>query len=180
MSRIFLMVFLVFDILFSLDIYDIKNLNDMGRYNRICQDNVRQFFVKNQDEVVANIYANACLKMDKINELIIPIVMLYKTQESRENAALYTTILFQKKMLYLALVDGVDISYIKTPKINYILSEVFDKFVAKDYVLKDNVYHINLDETKKADLFIKDESGIKQLVINIYKNGKISSIKRYW
>lgn len=166
--------------LLALDIYDIQNWNDSGSYNRICQDSVRDFFVRNQDSAVANIYANACLKMDKVNELIIPMVMLFETPDARENAALYSTILFQKKMLYLALVDGVDISYIRTPSVDYILSIVFDKFVTKEYEIVDDAYRINLDVNSFCDLVVNEENGIKQMVIAIYDNGKIKAIKKYW
>ncbi|AKT90595.1 hypothetical protein CUREO_0734 [Campylobacter ureolyticus RIGS 9880] len=177
-ALIFLHVFLSF--IFAVDIYDIKNWNDAGSYNRICSQSVRDFFLKTQDESIANIYANACLKMDKINELIIPMVMLYKTKESRENASLYSTILFQKKMLYLALIDGVDISYIRTPKVNYILSIVFDKYVTGDYKKNGEAYRMALNDKSYCDLLINDENGIKQLVVAIYKNDKLSSIKKYW
>lgn len=166
--------------LWSLDEYDVKNWNDIGQYNRICSDSVRELFIKNQNVSIANIYANACLKMDKVNELIIPMVMLYKTKDGRENSALYSTILFQKKMLYLALVDGADISYVVTPKVNYILSIVFDKFVARDYIKSGDIYKITLSESQKCDLFIDEVDGIKQMVIAIYKDGKIVSIKKYW
>lgn len=178
--RVLIFVSLFISSIMAIDIYDIKNWNDAGSYNRICSPSVRDVFLKTQDESIANIYANACLKMDKINELIIPIVMLYKTKESRENASLYSTILFQKKMLYLALVDGVDISYVRTPKVNYILSIVFDKYVIGDYQKKGEAYRMALDEKRYCDLLVNDENGIKQLVIAIYKDDKISSIKKYW
>ena len=112
-------------------------------------------------------YAKACLKMDKVNELVVPTVMLYKTKEARENASLYSTIIFQKKMLYLALCDGVDISYIRTPKINYILSEIFDKFTERAYVKKSDTYVFTLENGERAELFIKEEEEVKKLLISI-------------
>ncbi|CZE49436.1 hypothetical protein [Campylobacter geochelonis] len=177
----FILVFSIFiSSVLAIDVYDVKNWNDIGQYNRICQDSVRDLFISKQDESIANIYANACLKMDKISELIIPMVMLYKTKDQRENAALYSTILFQKKMLYLALADKVDISYIRTPKINYVLSMVFDKFVQGEYTLKNNIYSMVLDDSQHCDLLMKEENGIKQMVVLLYKNGKINSVKKYW
>lgn len=125
-------------------------------------------------------YAKACLKMDKVNELVVPTVMLYKTKEARENASLYSTIIFQKKMLYLALCDGVDISYIRTPKINYILSEIFDKFTERAYVKKSDTYVFTLENGERAELFIKEEEEVKKMVIAIYAGDKLSSIKIYW
>ncbi|NLK67245.1 MAG: hypothetical protein GX282_07215 [Campylobacteraceae bacterium] len=174
-------VFLSFlSFLFGLDSYDVKNWYDAGSYNRVCQDSVREYFILNQDPAIANMYANSCLQMDKINELIIPVVMLYETKEARVNASLYATILFQKKMLYLALVDGVDISYIRTPKVEYILSIVFDKFVAKEYEVVGDAYRIKLTENSYSDLLVNEENGITQMIIAIYEDGRLRSVKKYW
>ena len=178
--RVFILslIFMVFS--FGVDVEDVRNWDQVGQYNRICQESVRNLFIEQQNESLANTYAKACLKMDKINELIIPMVMLYKNKDQRENASLYSTILFQKKMLYLALCDGVDISYIRTPKINYILSEIFDKFVEKTYTKKGDAYVFTLDDGEKAELFIKEEEGVKKMVVAIYAGEKLSSIKIYW
>lgn len=177
----YIIIFLAFvNFIFAVSIEDIKNWDQVGQYNRICQENVRNLFISQQNDSIANVYAKACLKMDKINELIVPMVMLYKNKEARENASLYSTILFQKKMLYLALCDNVDIGYIKTPKIDYILSEIFDKFVEKDYVKKSDTYVFLLQNGQKAELFVKDEDNIKKMIIALYTNDKIDSIKMYW
>lgn len=166
--------------LFAVSIDDVRNWDQIGQYNRICQEGVRNLFIEEQNDALANMYAKACLKMDKVNELVVPTVMLYKTKEARENASLYSTIIFQKKMLYLALCDGVDISYIRTPKINYILSEIFDKFTEKAYVKKSDTYVFTLESGERAELFIKEEEEVKKMVVALYTGDKLSSIKIYW
>ena len=166
--------------LFAVSADDVRNWDQIGQYNRICQEGVRNLFIEEQNDALANMYAKACLKMDKVNELVVPTVMLYKTKEARENASLYSTIIFQKKMLYLALCDGVDISYIRTPKINYILSEIFDKFTERAYVKKSDTYVFTLENGERAELFIKEEEEVKKMVIAIYAGDKLSSIKIYW
>lgn len=83
-------------------------------------------------------------------------------------------------MLYLALIDGVDISYIRTPKVNYILSIVFDKYVTGDYKKNGEAYRMALNDKSYCDLLINNENGVKQLVVAIYENDKLSSIKKYW
>lgn len=166
--------------LFAVSADDVRNWDQIGQYNRICQESVRNLFIEEQSGALANMYAKACLKMDKVNELVVPTVMLYKTKEARENASLYSTIIFQKKMLYLALCDGVDISYIRTPKINYILSEIFDKFTERAYVKKSDTYVFTLENGERAELFIKEEEEVKKMVIAIYAGDKLSSIKIYW
>ncbi|WP_297575453.1 hypothetical protein [uncultured Campylobacter sp.] len=178
------LVILLFTPLFcfgnDVNIDDVKDWIAAGQYSRICKDNVRKLFVEQKNSTVANIYAKACLKLDKINELIIPITMLYEDRASRENAAIYATILYQKKLLYFAIIDNYDISYIQTPKIEYILSYIFDKFVAKEYELKENRYHFILNDDLRCELFIEDDSGIKKLKLEIYDNDRLVSTKVYW
>ena len=163
--------------LFAVSIDDVRNWDQIGQYNRICQESVRNLFIEEQNDALANMYAKACLKMDKVNELVVPTVMLYKTKEARENASLYSTIIFQKKMLYLALCDGVDISYIRTPKINYILSEIFDKFTEKAYVKKSDTYVFTLESGERAELFIKEEEEVKKMVVALYTGDKLRDRK---
>lgn len=181
MRLLFVLLFSV--LLFARDdvnIDDIKDWVDAGQYNRICSDSVRDLFVREQNFSIANIYAKACLKVDKINDLIIPIVMLYNDKESRENSAIYSTILFQKKMLYFSLVDGYDISYIKTPKIDYILSFIFDKYVLKDYEKIDNKYIFKINNDTKCNVYVKKEQNLDKMVFEIYKLDKLVSTKIYW
>lgn len=179
MKKILVFIF-AFSMLFAINNEDVKSWDNIGQYNRICQDNVRDLFIAEQDESIANLYAKACLKMDKVNNLIIPMVMLYKDKASRENAALYSTILFQKKMLYLALIDGFDIGNIRTPKVNYILSNVFDDYVVGKFKQDGDKFVFNING-KKTELLIRDEDNIKKMVILIYDGkGKIESIKTYW
>lgn len=182
MKRFFFIFPLLFGIkLFAVNVEDVMNWNELGQYNRICSNSVRDLFIKEQNDSIANLYAKACLKMDKINDLIIPIVMLYKTKDARENAALYSTILFQKKLLYLSLIDGVNISNVRTPKIDYILSEVFDKYVKNDYKRNQDKLIFKLKSGKKCELFIKNDDGIKKIVLLLYnKDNKLESIKTYW
>ena len=179
MKILYILAFAVVS-MFAVSADDVRNWDQIGQYNRICQESVRNLFIEEQSEALANMYAKACLKMDKVNELVVPTVMLYKTKEARENASLYATIIFQKKMLYLALCDGVDISYIRTPKINYILSEIFDKFTERAYVKKSDTYVFTLENGERAELFIKEEEEVKKMVIAIYAGDKLSSIKIYW
>ncbi|MCI6988646.1 MAG: hypothetical protein MR902_03625 [Campylobacter sp.] len=182
MKKLFLLTFILFGLSFGdeVNVYDVKDWHNAGQYTRICSDKVRDLFIKEQNDSVANMYAFSCLKLDKINELVIPIVMLYKDRASRENASIYSTILFQKKMLYYALVDGADISYIRTPKVEYILSYIFDKFVTKDYDKKDDKYLFDLGENNRCEVYVKDDNSTKQMVFDIYNANKLMATKIFW
>ena len=50
--------------LFAVSIDDVRNWDQIGQYNRICQESVRNLFIEEQNDALANMYAKACLKMD--------------------------------------------------------------------------------------------------------------------
>ena len=102
---------------FALGSVEIKGYFEKGEYTKICNQKVQDF-----------------LKINDIDRLALPASKLSRTQTSRENAAYFADILFKKKLLLHALLDGTDISYIRLPKSDYILSFIFDKFVKKEYV----------------------------------------------
>lgn len=175
----FLIVFLICLNLNAISQNEIVDLYENEEYDKICQPNVVELFSKSKDEYIANLYAKSCLKTDKINRLTTAIIELFRTKKSRENSAFLTTILFQKKLLYHAVIDNVDISYIRLPKIDYPLSKVFHKFVSKDYQKRDNVF-IFKDDDKIYELFVRDSGGIKKLILNTLKDDIIIDSKSFW
>ena len=79
--RVFLFLTLFFGSVFAVNVDDVRNWDQIGQYNRICQESVRNLFIEEQNEALANTYAKACLKMDRVNELVVPMVMLYKRRK---------------------------------------------------------------------------------------------------
>ena len=59
------------------------------------------------------------------------------------------------------------------------LSEVFDKFISKDFINDGGIYKMVIDGSE-IHLFIEEKDGISQMVIAIHKDGKLTSVKRYW
>lgn len=152
-----------------------------GEYEKVCSVKVEQFYRKTNDEAIINVYASSCLRSDQINKLSHPVSKLVKTRESRENAAYFSNILFQKKLLYHAIIDGVDISYIRLPKSDYILSMIFDKFVKNHYEKDGNKYLFkdeNDDTFYEITTAVKD--GLTKLVLKIYKDDELIGKKEYW
>ena len=94
----------------SIQISDVDAWYKNGQFERICSNDIKSFMLEIQNDEITNLYAKSCLALDKINELVFPIVLLYKNSIARENAAYYSTILYQKKLLYMALNDEIDIS----------------------------------------------------------------------
>ena len=60
------------------------------------------------------------------------------------------------------------------------LSEIFDKFVEKKYKKTETGYVFELNNGEKAELSVKTENQISKMVVALYKDGKVNSIKMYW
>lgn len=131
------------------------------------------------DELFINAVANACIQSDIIDLLPTPIVLLKQTESARQNASYYATILFQKKLLYHALIDHVDISGIRVPKVDYVLSTVFDRFVRGDYTQEGDVYHLG-DGTYTYTMRVIESNRHKKVEIKKLKDGKLVKAYYYW
>jgi len=82
-------------------------------------------------------------------------------------------------MLYHALIDGIDISGIRTPQTNYILSIIFDKYVKGEYKKAGEVYIIEYkDSIYKVRVF--QDKRYKKIKIEHFKNQKLQKTYYYW
>lgn len=114
-----------------------------------------------------------------IDRLAVPVTGLRKTKEARANASYFSAILLQKKLLYHAVVDGVDISGLKLPTTDFVLSRVFDLYSNKQYLEKEGTYTLNDDETTYK-MFVIDDDKFKKLIIQQLKNGNVVSTHTYF
>ena len=115
------------------------------KYEDVCNIGFNYFGLNNKDEQYISLYAFACLKSDYIDRLSTPIAMLKFSTEARSNAAYFSIILMQKKLLYHALVDGYDISKLNLPTTEYVLSKVFD-FYSKIGPHKQRLFYLFEDD----------------------------------
>ncbi len=161
---------------------DLKTLFAKHEYSKVCIKSGELYQQYKSNEEFLNIFGASCLKSDMINRLVLSIIKLYKTKEARENAAYFSTILYQKKLLYHALCDEIDISYINLPQTDYILSIIFDKFVRGEYDLKNGSYWFNDDKRNNVTykLSLEERNGIKKMYLRTYKNNKITKVRIYW
>lgn len=164
------------------DLDTLKELYNKKMYSKVCIKSGEYYQEYKSNEEFLNIFASACLKSDMVNRLVLPIIKLYKTKEARENAAYFATILYQKKLLYMALCDNIDISYVNLPKTDYILSRVFDKFVKGEYDLKNGSYWFSDEKNSELTykLSIEERNSIKKMYLRTYKNGRIIKVRIYW
>ena len=181
-KKILLIFILLTTFLYATDKSDIVRFYKEKNYRKACLKAGDLYLKYKSDEEFLNIYAHSCLEEDMINRTILPIVKLYKSPEARENAAFFATILYQKKLLYHALVDDIDISYVNLPKTNYILSVIFNKYVSGNYDYKNDAYWFNNDENDEITykLSLESHHKIKKIFIRTYKNGKITKVRTYW
>lgn len=142
-------------------------------YQKGCSYGLINFEKFRKDEDFVSIYALCCLNSDEINRLAVPIIILKNSKEARANAAYFSVILTQKKLLCHALMDDVDISGLNLPKTDHILSKVFKLFTEKKYK-KDNNMYLFIDETNPSisyRMFAKIEESICKLILQKYING---------
>jgi len=179
-----IMIILICLVNFSIadNLSDVKQLFNNKRYSDVCIKSGLIYQNHKNDEEFLNIFAASCLKADMINRMVLPIIKLYKTKDARENAVYFSTILFQKKLLYYALSDDIDISYINLPKTNYILSKIFDKFVKGEYDLKNGSYWFSDDKNNNLSykLSIEERNDIKKMYLRTYEKHKIIKVRVYW
>lgn len=131
------------------------------------------------DEVFINAVAHSCIRSDIIDLLPTPIVLLKMTESARQNASYYATILFQKKLLYHALIDNVDISGIRVPKVDYVLSTVFDLFVRGDYTKEGGTYRLT-DGSYDYVMRVIESNRHQKVEIKKLKNGDLVKAYYYW
>ncbi|WP_300367338.1 hypothetical protein, partial [Hydrogenimonas sp.] len=124
----------------------------------------------------------SCLKADYIDRLAVPMTGLRHSKTERANASYFATIILQKKLLYHALLDNVDISNLRLPETDYILSKIFDMYTKHQYKKVDEKYYFNAKE--KNDmlyvLYIAHGKGSPKMIIEERLDNHILNVHRYW
>ena len=170
MKRIlFLTVFFV-----SLTYADVKSslyhLYQDKQYDEACTKGLSLFHENRQDEEFVSLYAFSCLKADNIERLAVPISILQNSEEARSNAAYFSVILMQKKLLFHSLVDGYKLTEFKLPTTDHIISIVFDLYSKTYYDRKRSHYTFKDPNNEKVSykLYIKSSNNIQNMIIEEY------------
>ncbi|MBR8464051.1 hypothetical protein KDD93_05625 [Campylobacter sp. faydin G-24] len=178
--RKFIFLCIICNQIFAINASEIVADFSAGEYKKVCSNAVESYFKKSDDEEIMSLYGMACLKLHEINRLAAPMFKLVRNKQSRENAAYFADILLKKKLLYHAVIDDVDISYIRLPRSDYILSFIFDKFVKKEYINDSGTYIFKeANSDTHYELSVKDGE-IKRLVLRIFKDEEIKTEIEYW
>ncbi len=184
MKKIFLYLLLSLSV-FASNLSDIYKLYEKQEYDKGC-DYGEKYYTKNIDnEKYLTFYGLSCLETNSIGRLAQPMVKLDGSRELRETASYFATILLQKQLMKQFLIDGKELGSLRLPKTGFVLSQIFNLFVKKEYVtkkdsIKENIY-ILVDKDKKDiryEVYIKEhEKNRNYMIIDIYQNDKFT--KRY-
>ena len=128
---------------------------------------------------MVNAFAFACLKSDFIDLASHAPAYLRKTKEGRQNAAYVATIVFQKKLLYHALVDDVPLGGVRLPVTDHILSQVFDRFSRELYTREEGRYLFDIDG-RKVEMEVVDRDVLPKIRIRERREGRIVDEHLYW
>ncbi|NOZ90523.1 MAG: hypothetical protein GXO60_04465 [Epsilonproteobacteria bacterium] len=179
MRKLFLIMLLSL-IAYSSNLSTLYHYYEKQEYDKGC-DYAMKYYSKNKnDEKFVALYGLSCLETNNIHRIATPMIVLKDTKSSRENASYFGTILLQKQLLKQAILDGKDLSNLRLPKTNFVLSKIFNLFVDKKYTLKDGVYRLKDSKDKDMSYQVyleKDKKDIDYMIIDIYEKDKF--IKRY-
>ncbi len=158
------------------------NLYQNHKYEKVCNIGYDNFKYHNKDEEYISLYAFACLKSDFIDSLSTAVAMLKFSKEARANAAYFSVILMQKKLLYHALVDGYNLNTVELPTTDYILSKVFD-FYARIGPHESRLFYLFEDKTDSKltyKLYLSKGKKIDKMIIEEFYDSIIIKTHIYW
>ena len=160
--------------------YEVQALFNKGEYKKVCSQDVENLMRVSYDEATMSLYGLACLKIHDINKLALPVAKLSISEAGRENSAYFADILFKKKLLFHALIDNIDISYIRLPKSDYILSYIFDKFVKRQYYEENGVFIFEENNSDTHYEIVISEQGLfPKLILKTFKDNELKSQIEY-
>jgi hypothetical protein len=164
------------------DLERLYRLYSNKNYAQACQLGLKIFNENKKNSKFLMLYGFSCLKADFIDRLAVPMTGLRRTKTERANASYFATIILQKKLLYHALLDKVDISDLRLPKTDYILSKVFDMYTHGTFKKANDKYLFQSKENPDLTyvLYIVYGTGAPKMVIEERLGGEIIKTHRYW
>ena len=179
-------VLLIAVVLSSSAFADVKtslyHLYQNKQYDQACKEGLNVFQANRQDEEFISLYAFSCLQADNIDRLAIPISMLKNSEEARSNAAYFSVILMQKKLLYHSLIDGYKLTEFKLPTTDHVISVVFDLYTKVSHERKLNHYIFIDPNNEKISykLYVKNGNQTQSMVIEEYYDTIMTHRHIYW
>ena len=152
------------------------------KYEQVCTMGFDNFGKYKRDEEFVSLYAFACLNSDYIDRLAVPTAVLKFTEEARANSAYFSVIIMQKKLLYHSLLDGYELSELKLPTTDYVLSKVFDLYTKLGKHQKRAFYLFEDPKDKKLTykLYLAKDYKITKMVIEEFYDTMLIKRHIYW
>ncbi len=159
---------------------EIVSLFKTQQYKEACLKGLSIIDEYSRDEDFMTLYAFSCLNSDYIDRLNLPIAKLKFSKEARSNAAYFSVILMQKKLLLYSMIDGYDISDLKLPSTDFILSKVFDLYIKVP--MRKSFYLFDDPKKQKVSykLYLKKERGVNKMVIEEFYDKIMTKQHFYW
>jgi len=160
---------------------DLATIYKNKEYKKACLYASRSLESFKKDEDYLSLMGFACLKSGYIDRLATPIANLKSTPQARANAAYFSVVLMQKKLLLHSLVDHFPLSSLQLPTTKTLLSKIFDLYVAQQNFTKESyLFHDKKDANTLYKLYIKNENEIKKMVLEKIINNNIVEKYIYW
>lgn len=159
---------------------DFLRLYKAKKYSLACSAGSKMLKENRRNENFVQAYSVACLRSDNIDSIAFSSVYIKHSKEARINAALFSSLVAIKKLLYMSLVDNVDISSLRLPKIDHILSDVFDRFTKKKYTKEGDTFVFNLENGRRITMELKFEQNKHKIYIKDFMQNKLKKTHIYW
>jgi len=180
--RFFLVIMMLWTFVFGVQVSDVYKAYKDKKYANACILGAKIYLYHKKDSDFLTMFANACLKVDNINRMAFPAMLLIGDKAARSNSIYFLTILYQKKLLYKSLIDGFDVSRYKFPTTNYILSKIFVKYAKKDYKKVKDIYIFSDDNNKsiKYEMSLIKDGEVFKIILKTFLNNTLQKTRIYW
>jgi len=180
--RYFFIIIVSFTFLFGFSRNDVYRAYKDKKYKEACVLAAKIYLNHKKDNDFLTIFADSCLKVDSINRMAFPAMLLIRDVAARSNSIYFLTILYQKKLLYKSLIDGFDVSKYKFPTTNYVLSKIFVKYAKKEYKKFGDIYIFqdDKDKHKKYEMSLIKDEGVFKIVLKTFLNNNLQKTRIYW
>jgi len=149
------------------------------KYDKVCSKGIKLYYGGYTDENFVSLIGVSCSKVDRINILGMLQRSLVETKSSRENSSYFSTLILQKRLVYQFMIDDLDVSNLKLPSSNHILSRVFEQLSRGQYkVLSSSPKLIEINANgRKLILSLSDDKPQKVLIDEYKETGEL---ERHW
>lgn len=118
---------------FLLFAVDLKEAFLDKRYAHVCREGMKLYYKREKNEAFLSMVGVACVKSDSINPLGVIVKELTETASGRQNAAYFSLLFLQKKLLYAYMFDSFDLTSYCFPLTDHPLSIAIEKIREKKY-----------------------------------------------